>query len=149
GNDPVNWTGGTPTPGAPNFSGSLNSPPVLAPIGNKNLNEGSTLAFTATATDTDAPPQTLTFSLDAGAPAGASITTAGAFTWTPLEAQGPGVYPMTIRVTDSGSPIQSDFETITVTVNEVNSAPVLTPIGDKVGDEGTLITFTASASDGD
>ena len=41
--------------------------PVLAAIGNKTVNEGSLLTFTATATDADLPANTLTFSLDAGA----------------------------------------------------------------------------------
>jgi len=46
----------------------------------------------------------------------------GAFSWTPTEAQGPGNYPITVRVTDSASPSQSDFETITVTVNGLELA---------------------------
>ncbi|HXI50726.1 MAG TPA: putative Ig domain-containing protein, partial [Candidatus Saccharimonadales bacterium] len=149
GNDPANWSSGPPTPGAVNSTGPQNSPPLLAPIGNKSVNEGVTLSFTASATDTDTPPQTLTFTLDAGAPSGAGITPGGAFTWTPQENQGPGVYSITVRVTDTGAPILSDFETIQVTVNEVNSAPTLNPIGNKLGDEGSLITFTATAIDPD
>jgi VCBS repeat-containing protein len=81
------------------------------------------LTFTATATDPDLPANTLTFTLS-GAPAGASITAGGNFSWTPTEAQGPGSYDITVRVTDNGSPNLDDFETITVTVNEVNEAPI-------------------------
>ena len=123
---------------------AADNPPVLAAIGNKTVNELSLLSFTATATDADLDP--LTFSLDAGAPAGAAITTGGAFTWTPTEAQGPGVYPITVRVSDG---TLSDFETINVTVNEVNSTPVLNPIGDKTVDELSLLSFTATATDAD
>src|SRR5204863_479527 len=80
-----------------------NTTPMLAPIGNRAVDEGSLLAFMATATDPD--PQTLTFSLDPGAPAGAGIDpVTGAFTWTPTEAQGPGTFAVTVRVTDSGTP---------------------------------------------
>lgn len=151
GNDPVNWSGGTPTPGTANFGGGAsNSAPVLGTIGNKTINEGSLLTFTNTATDSDTPAQTLTFSLDGGAPAGASInSSSGVFNWSPSEAQGPGIYPVTIRVTDSGSPVMSDSETISITVNEVNTAPALAPIGDKAVNEGSLVTFTASAPDSD
>ena len=150
GNDPANWSGGVPTPGAPNAAASgTNAPPVLAAIGNKTAVEGTLLAFTATATDTNVPAQTLTFSLDAGAPNGAAITPAGLFTWTPDESQGPGTFNLTVRVTDSGSPALSDFETISITVLETNSAPALAPIGNKSGAEGTLITFTAGATDSD
>ncbi|CAB5153916.1 T1SS secreted agglutinin RTX, partial [Olavius algarvensis associated proteobacterium Delta 3] len=38
-----------------------------------------------------------------------------------------------------------DSETITVTVNEVNVAPSLDPIGDHTVDEGVELTFTATA----
>ncbi len=107
------------------------------------------LTFTAGATDGDVPAQALTYSLGAGAPAGASITAAGVFTWTPTEAQGPGSYPVTVIVTDNGTPALSDSELITITVNEVNQAPVLNAIGDKAGDELALLTFTADAIDGD
>ncbi len=126
-----------------------NTAPTLDAIGDQAINEGSLLSFTATATDSDVPAQALTFSLDPGAPAGAAITAAGAFTWTPTEAQGPGSYPVTVRVTDNGSPAASDAETITITVNEVNIAPVLNAIGDKSVNEGSLLSFTATASDTD
>ncbi|MCX8092344.1 MAG: peptidoglycan DD-metalloendopeptidase family protein, partial [Verrucomicrobiae bacterium] len=79
----------------------------------------------------------LTFSLDAGAPPGATIhPTNGTFTWTPTEAQGPGVYNLTVRVTDNGSPPLSHTRTFTVTVNEVNQPPSLAPIPDRTVNAG-------------
>jgi pimeloyl-ACP methyl ester carboxylesterase len=130
--------------------GEVNVAPVLAGIGNKSVDEGSLLTFTASATDVDVPANTLTFSLDAGAPSGASIdANSGVFTWTPTEAQGPGTFNITVRVTDNGSPNLNDVETIEVTVGEVNVAPVLASIGNKSVDESNLLMFTASASDSD
>jgi VCBS repeat-containing protein len=97
----------------------------LGAIGDQSGNELALITFDANATDADLPANTLTFSLDAGAPAGAAIDpSTGAFTWTPDESQGPGVYPVTVRVTDDGSPALDDSETINITVNEVNVAPV-------------------------
>ncbi len=59
----------------------------------------------------------LTFSLDPGAPAGASINPrTGLFSWTPTRAQAPNTYNLTARVTDSGSPPLSDAKTFNVTV---------------------------------
>ena len=124
----------------------VNEPPVLAAIGNQTVNELVQLAFTATATDPDLPANTLSFSLDAGAPTGAAITTAGAFTWTPTEAQGPGDYPVTVRVSDGTT---TDFETISIHVDEVNQAPVVTAIADQTVDELATLTFTATATDAD
>lgn len=127
----------------------VNRAPVLDPVGDATIDENAPFTFTATATDPDLPANTLTFSL-VGAPAGASIDgVTGVFTWTPTEAQGPGSYTFTVRVTDDGVPSLGDEEEITITVNEVNDPPVLDPIGDKVVDEETLLTFIASATDPD
>ncbi len=109
-----------------------NSPPVLASIGDKTVNEQTLLTFTATATDPDIPAQTLSFSLS-GAPAGASITSAGDFSWTPTEAQGPNAYTFDVVVSDGSL---TDSETITITVNEVNVAPVVNDIPDQTIAEG-------------
>jgi hypothetical protein len=60
-----------------------NAPPVLAAISNRVIHAGMALVISNSATDADAA-QTLTFSLDPGAPAGASInSTNGVFAWTP------------------------------------------------------------------
>ena len=126
---------------------AANAAPVLAAIGNKAVDELAPLTFTATATDANAPPQTLTFSLDAGFPAGASITTGGAFSWTPTEAQGPGAYPATIRVSDG---TLEDFETISITVSEVNLGPEITGVpATATIDELSPYGFDADATDGD
>jgi len=118
---------------------------VLAPIGNKSLDESQTLTFTATADDPDAG-QSLSFSLTNG-PAGATIdASTGAFSWTPTEAQGPGTYMFDVVVTDNGSPTRSDFETIQVTVNEVNQAPVANAGGPYVISAGNLLTLDGTAS---
>src|SRR4029078_11199611 len=94
--------------------GEVNVAPVLAPIGNKTVKEGSTLTFMASATDVDLPVQTLTYSLAPGAPSGASINpTTGVFTWTPAEGPGNSPYSVTIQVSD-GAVVTS--ETIGITV---------------------------------
>jgi len=80
------------------------TPPVLAPLANQRVYAGSTLSFTASATDTNQPPRTLTFSLGSAAPAGASITAGGLFTWTPTVAQAPSTNLITVTVTDNGAP---------------------------------------------
>ena len=98
------------------ISPATNRPPVLAAILDQTINEGSLLSFNASATDGDMPPQTLTYTLDPVAPAGAIMTSAGVFSWTPTEAQGPSTNTITVRVTDNGSPALSDSRTFTVIV---------------------------------
>jgi hypothetical protein len=104
------------TPRAANTCPNGNTAPVLAPIGNKFVHQGQTLSFTAQATDSEAPPQALTFSLDAGAPAGASITSGGFFTWSTAGAPAPSTNLITVRVGDNGSPSLDDSETLTLVV---------------------------------
>ncbi len=110
----------------------VNLPPSLDPINNLQANELATLTFTASASDPDLPANALTYTLDSGAPAGATIDpTTGLFMWTPTELDGPGSYPITVRVTDSSPQAVntnqlSDTTSFTVSVNEVNAAPSLT-----------------------
>ena len=126
-----------------------NTAPALDPIGNQSVAELTTLNFTATANDADDPANTLTFSLAGAAPAGANMTPGGVFSWTPTEAQGPGMFTFDVVVTDDGNPNLADRETITVTVNEVNTAPTLNAIGNQSVDELSPLNFTATASDAD
>ena len=145
--------------GQPNLSDSqtitvnvneVNRVPILSGIGNKSTDEQTLLTFTAVATDPDIPANTLTYSLDEGAPAGAAIQpTTGVFTWTPTEAQGPGVFSVTIIVSDNGTPSLNASETISVTVREVNLRPILDPIANQQVTFGSALTFTAVASDPD
>ena len=96
---------------------SVNDAPTLNAIGNKTVLLGSTLTFTAVGTDTDLPPQTLSYSLTGSVPAGATINaTTGAFSWTPTAAQAGQIHTFTVRVTDNGTPNLSDEEQITVGV---------------------------------
>jgi hypothetical protein len=130
--------------------GPVNTEPVLAPIANQAVNEGSTATFTASATDADSG-QTITYSL-IGAPAGASINpTTGAFSWTPTDDNPTGTpadnYTFTVRATDSADPAAYDEQEVTVTVSNV--APTITsvtgpagPIGLSGGSAAANITVT-------
>jgi len=124
----------------------MGTPPELASIDNKTIDEGTTLTFSASATDVDLPKQSLFFSLK-GAPEGASINSStGAFSWTPTESQGPDTYTITIHVSDG---FLSDTEAFNVIVNETNQPPVLPTIGNLTVDEGSALSFSAAANDPD
>jgi hypothetical protein len=96
---------------------SINDPPVLSFVSGRYLQPGQTLRITNNASDVDLPAQSLTFSLDPGFPAGAAINpVTGVFTWTPLPYQAASTNTITVRVTDNGSPNQSDTESFFVAV---------------------------------
>ena len=56
---------------------------------------------------------------------------------------------MTVTVTDNGTGNLTDSETFTISVGDINLAPVLTAIGNQSVNEGATLTFTASATDPD
>ena len=116
-----------------------NQPPVLDPIGDKTVTVMTLLTFTATATDADIPVQTLTFSLSGTVPAGASITSAGVFTWTPSSI---GDYTFDVVVSDGSL---TDSETITVHVKGGSPPPVASFIVTSAANAATA-TVDGSAS---
>ena len=118
-----------------------NNPPVLAAVSDRTIAGGMTLTITNMATDPDSPPQVLTFSLDAGAPAGASIGAAdGVFMWTASDSQA-GANSITVRVTDNGLPNLSDAKTFTVSV-------LVRPVLEAIVMAGNSATLTWDAISG-
>jgi hypothetical protein len=131
----------------------INTAPVLPVIGLQTVNEQTTLIVTNTATDSDIPINPLTYQL-INPPLGAKIDSNGIITWTPTEAQGPGTNVITTVVTDSNpwainAQHLSATNQFTVIVNEVNTPPVLQPIGDSTIHYGVLFSVQAVASDSD
>ena len=127
-----------------------NSPPHLASVGNQSIAEGDRLDFTLGATDTNKPPPQLTFRFVGAVPSGASLgAQSGAFAWQPAEAQGPGNYAFTVRVTDNGLPPMSDTASFDVWVDEVNQRPVIAPVPELMVFEGFTLSHAISASDAD
>ena len=126
----------------------VNQAPVLGPIGDQTIDEGSLLSVAVSAFDGDSPANLLTYSISA--PSGMTVDpSSGIITWTPTEVQGPGTYSVVVTVTDVGTPSESDATSFAVTVIEVNSPPVVNSPGDQTSSEGELVSLTVTASDPD
>jgi hypothetical protein len=123
----------------------VNQPPVLPVQINRTIAELTLLTVTNSATDADLPANTLTYQL-LNAPSGAVISGSGVITWTPGEAQGPTTNSLTTVVSDGTSSVTNSF---TVTITEVNVAPVLPVQTNRTVAELTLLTVTNTASDSD
>ena len=99
--------------------GTMNHPPVLAPIPDSTVLAGRTLLVTNTVTDPAVPGETLTWSL-LSAPPGAGIRslnpTNGVFSWRPAMGQSPGTNTFKVVVTDNGTPQLSATQIQVVTV---------------------------------
>jgi hypothetical protein len=100
------------------------------------------------ATDLTAPPGGLTYTL-VNPPSGVKIDTNGIISWTPSEAQGPGVYTITTIVTESAYPPLSATNSFLVTVTEVNSPPVLPNQPNFTITKFTTLIVTNTATDSD
>lgn len=126
---------------------STNHAPVLTPIGNQSVTEGGALTFTLSATDPDG--DSLNYSA-ANLPSGATFDPqTHVFSWTPSYSQA-GNYPdVEFTVTDNGSPMELAMELITITVGNVNRAPVFTPVGTQEVLENTALSFAVAATDPD
>jgi hypothetical protein len=125
-----------------------NTAPVLPGQQDRTIDELTTLQIVNTASDSDLPPNSLTYVL-LHPPAGAGIDSSGLITWTPSEAQGPGTNLIVTVVTDDGFPPLSATNSFTVVVMEVNSAPVLPLQTNRTITELTTLTVTNTASDSD
>ncbi|MDJ0663076.1 MAG: putative Ig domain-containing protein [Acidimicrobiia bacterium] len=125
-----------------------NRAPSLQPIDDLAIDELTPLAVLIEASDPDLPDDSLNFSL-VDPPAGVTISATGMLRWTPGESAGPGEHEVRVRVEDSGTPAASDEVSFTVTVGEVNRAPVVTPIPDLPLRPGDRVGFTVGASDPD
>jgi len=106
-----------------------NSPPTLAPVADAAITARQDLIVLNSATDPNAPPQTLRYSL-VSAPSGANINPiSGYFIWRPTLEQAPSTNLITLAVTDNGSPPLSATQGFTVTVRmpvpPTLSAPVI------------------------
>jgi len=122
--------------------------PALGTLTNLTVAELVGGGFTAAASDAEG--DAFTFSL-VGAPTGAQIGSGtGVFSWLPTEAQGPGTYTFSVRVTETASPALFDEKPVTITVTEVNAAPTLTlPALPAHIAAGVPFGFTAAAADAD
>ncbi len=116
---------------------------MLAAITNRTVNVGQTVAFTASATDTDLPPQTLTFALLAGATNATLNASSGAFSFRPLVTQADSTNNFTLKVADNGTPSLSATQSFSVVVN-----PLASPSVGNVSVAGGQFSFNISGQSG-
>ena len=123
------------------------APPVLSGVpANRPIREEALHTFGAQASTE--PGRTIAWALE-GAPAGAAIDPAtGVFTWLPAEHED-GTYTFGVLATDDGVPALTLRQDVTLDVLEVNTAPRLDPLPDRVADAGRQLVFVATAADGD
>jgi len=120
--------------------------PVLDTIGSKTVDENVPLNFNVSASDSDGTIPTLSVQ---NVPANSSFTDngngTGSFSFTPDFTQA-GSYDVLFMASDSS---QADSEIVNITVNNINRAPVISPIADTLVAEGSNLSFKVFSTDPD
>ncbi len=102
---------------------SSTAEPLITAIPNQSVDELVDFVFDVVAGDANLPNDILTFTLDQS-PSGMTITkidnSTARIRWTPTEQQGPGVFNVNVRATDSTGLF--DIESFTISVAETNPA---------------------------
>ncbi len=114
---------------------NVNRPPVLATISPITVNEGNTITIAPTATDPDAG-DTLAYTYS-----GWMISNTYTTNYDDV-----GTHAVTVTVSDGSL---TDSQVVTITVVNLNRAPVLDPIADITVNEGDTITLNPTAADPD
>ena len=113
---------------------NVNRTPALNPITDITVNEGVLITLNPTATDPDGDTLTYTYS---------GWMTSAIYTTNYTDA---GIHTVTVTVSDG---TLSDSQNVSVTVNNVNQAPVLDTISDITVSDGVTITINPTATDQD
>lgn len=122
---------------------NVNRPPILHPISNKTVDEDQLLEFTISGEDPD-KEDTLVYSAE-GPFSDKFDPESRKFSWRPGYDQA-GTYVITFQVSDGRL---SATQAVTITVNNVDRAPVFDPIEEKRIDEFSVLRFTVHAVDPD
>lgn len=120
-----------------------NTAPTIAAPASWSAVEGAANALTLVTSD--AETDTLQLSMS-GAPAGATLSSAGVFSWTPTYAQDGETYSVTFTVTDGAG---SASATTAVGAQDVPVAPILTAPTSRALFEAQTLTVAVSAVDPD
>ncbi|MCK4632030.1 MAG: hypothetical protein KAT79_02100 [candidate division Zixibacteria bacterium] len=124
-----------------------NQPPVLAPLADTAIFEGTNLNFAVTASDPDGNAPVLTAeNLPANATFVINPDSSGTFDFNPDYTQA-GLHPVTFIASDG---TVADSQIVTITVNDAgNLPPVWTAVADTAISEGDTLIVNLSSTDPD
>ncbi|MBI5158465.1 MAG: putative Ig domain-containing protein [Acidimicrobiia bacterium] len=124
----------------------VNRPPVISNPGDRVSTEGSPVTFAMDGTDPDA--DALTWSAT-GLPGGLSIAPGTGVISGTVSFDAAGNHAVTVRASDSGSPILFDEVAFTWSVADTNRAPVVADPGSQMASEGDAVSLAIGGSDPD
>ncbi len=134
---------------------NVNEAPVFTSNNPVPVNENQTATLTIEASDPESNPITYYLPVGTGDNNLFSITpSSGILTFnsapdfeSPADSDTNNSYLVTVVAADNQTPAMSNSQTITITVNNINEAPVFTSNNDVTVDENQTATLTVTASD--
>ncbi len=131
----------------PLSGGATHYPPIFQPLADQAIDEMTLLAIPLVVGDTNLPVQTV--SLEILDPPVGMVISDNSILWTPSEEQGPGAYTISVVAQNNEGLALAVTQSCTITVREVNRAPLLVTPPDQNAYLGHLWTATNAASDPD
>ena len=124
---------------------NVNDPPTLEEVPNASINEDTAFSYQLKASDIDANVvnETLTYT-GLNTPSWLTVSSSGLLTGTPTN-NDVGTHGVTVKVTDSGG--ATDTKTFTLTVNNVNDAPVFNFTPPSSTSEDSVFSYQLTAND--
>jgi hypothetical protein len=126
-----------------------NQPPVIAPIADASVNEGEVFTLQAVASDPDGPSAAIRYSIGSDRAGVVIDPVTGVIRWNTSEADGGAVAHLIVVATDSGFPAAVGNRAFTVTVNDVNNPPTISPVAPQTIAANGVLIVDADATDGD
>ena len=121
----------------------------ILPVADASVAESNKLTLTLQLDQTLPLAQKLTWTMVNGPTNAFLNATNGVFTWTPTEAQAPGLYPVTVRAVDTAVPPRTQETSFSLTATEVNLPPVFPIVRDAAIDEELPFELQLLGSDHD
>lgn len=122
----------------------VNTPPVITPIADQSLLQGTFINVAVTASDADGDP--LTLSAASGNAAVATVTNAANI--LTINGIAAGTTTITVTVTDGTDAVNAVFN-VTVNAPAPNNPPTIAPIGDQNVTRGTSVSVNLVVADPD
>ena len=131
-----------PTPSSANsLLPAYNTRPRFPLIAHQYAAPGERPTINIAAIEPDYPVQSLVYSIDS-APAVSALNQGGLYRWTVPTNQPAGDYPITLSVTDNGTPPRSATTTFTITIRPPTTPTIVRPVIYALASGAGQVTFT-------
>jgi len=134
---------------ATTLAANNNQPPVFTPIPNQTIEEGKFFSLVARATDPDGNSGDIRYSVGSAQTGVVIDPVTGTISWNTGEGDGGKTISVVAVATDGGVPPAVANQAFTITVEDVNDAPIIQPIASQTINAGGVLIVDADATDRD